>query len=125
MSAFDDGDDPSDLAVFRARVIWLVRHIPPGRVATYGQVAALAGRPRGARACGRVLRDLVGGNNVPWQRVINAQGRISSGGDVHRPMFQRTLLEAEGVVFRRSGRCDLERFRWAGPDDAGNDHDDA
>lgn len=115
MSAFDDGDDPRSPAVFRARVSWLVCRIPPGRVATYGQVAALAGRPRGARACGRVLRDLVAGSGVPWHRVINAQGHISAGGDVHRPMLQRALLEAEGVAFRRSGRCDLEAFRWAGP----------
>jgi methylated-DNA-protein-cysteine methyltransferase-like protein len=83
-------------------------------VATYGQVAAWAGHARAARACGQVLRSYVGGD-LPWHRVINAQGRISGGGDLHRPTLQRALLEAEGVSFRRSGRCDLRTHLWEGP----------
>lgn len=101
---------------FRARIYRVVEQIPEGKVATYGQVASLAGYARAARACGQVLRSYVGGD-LPWHRVINAQGRISGGGDLHRPALQQSLLEAEGVVFRRSGRCDLGTYLWGGPQD--------
>ena len=96
--------------------IWqVVALIPRGRVATYGQVAALAGMPRHARLVGRTLRNLPARSRLPWHRVINASGRISlrSGTDGHRE--QRTRLEAEGVEFigeRISRQC-----RWtAGPE---------
>lgn len=102
---------------FRLRVLRLVRRIPRGRVATYGQIAALAGHPGAARACGRVLRTTHDEPELPWQRVINSQGRVSTGGDAQRPLLQRTLLEAEGVVFSRSGRCALKRFRWEPQED--------
>ena len=102
---------------FKLRVYAITRMIPRGKVATYGQVAALAGSARASRACGHVLRHSAG-EELPWQRVINAQGRISGGGDIHRPLLQRQLLEAEGVVFRRSGSCDLKKFLWEGPEDA-------
>lgn len=98
----------------RLRVFQVVRQIPPGRVATYGQVAALAGAPGAHRACGSALGTLLEGEDVPWHRVLNAQGRISGGGDPWRPQLQRRLLEAEGVCFTRGGRCDLERFGWSG-----------
>ena len=92
--------------------------VPRGKVVTYGQVASLAGRPRAARAVGSALRALKGGlaGTVPWQRVINAAGRCS-----HIDRFwaaeQRELLKREGVRFDRSGRVDLERYRWKGPDE--------
>jgi methylated-DNA-protein-cysteine methyltransferase-like protein len=98
---------------FRRLVYRLVRRIPPGRVATYGQVAALVGRPRAARAVGTALAGLAGTSldAVPWQRVLSAAGRCS-----HRDGFwagiQRELLEAEGVRFDRSGRVDLARIQW-------------
>ena len=101
---------------FKLRVHAIVYMIPCGQVATYGQVAAWAGKARAHRACGQVLRHSIG-PELPWHRVINAQGRVSTGGDVHRPLIQRALLEAEGVIFRRSGRCDLKRFGWEGPTD--------
>jgi len=99
---------------FKLRVYAITRMIPRGKVATYGQVATLAGSAGAARACGHVLRHSAG-EGLPWQRVINAQGRISGGGDVHRPLLQRQLLEAEGVVFRRSGSCDMKVYGWEGP----------
>ena len=102
---------------FRERVYELVAQIPEGKVATYGQIATLAGRARWSRACGHVLRTCEVAS-LPWHRVINAQGTISPGGDLARPEVQRHLLEAEGVQFRRSGACDLARHRWEGPADA-------
>ena len=102
---------------FQRLVYRLVRRIPRGKVATYGQVAAILGHPRAARAVGHALRMLppVLSRTVPWQRVINAAGRISYRGDIERPDLQRALLEAEGVRFNRSGRVDLRRVRWNGP----------
>ena len=97
-------------------LVWAtVKRIPRGRVATYGQIAALAGMPRHARQAGYALAATPENVKIPWHRVINAQGRISlrlkhwdSGNDD----LQRILLEAEGVLFDESGRVDLKRFRW-------------
>ena len=97
-------------------LVWAtVKRIPRGRVATYGQVATLAGMPRHARQTGYALAATPANLKIPWHRVINAQGRISlrlkhwdSGNDD----LQRILLEAEGVLFDESGRVDLKRFRW-------------
>jgi methylated-DNA-protein-cysteine methyltransferase-like protein len=91
------------------RVYQAVRRIPRGRVATYGQVALLAGTPRGARAVGWALRALrpALAVRVPWHRVVGAGGRLSpraGGGEV----LQRRRLLAEGVAFR-GGRVDLRR----------------
>jgi methylated-DNA-protein-cysteine methyltransferase related protein len=97
------------------RVWAAVKRIPRGKVATYGQIAALVGMPRHARLVGYALAALPQTVKIPWHRVINAQGRISlrlrhwdSGGDD----LQRILLEDEGVVFDDSGRIDLKKFRW-------------
>jgi methylated-DNA-protein-cysteine methyltransferase-like protein len=93
--------------------IWIVAgRIPRGRVATYGQVADLAGMPGHARLVGYALNALPDGSRVPWHRVINAQGRISLGGDGLAGRVQRQLLEQEGVQFDARGRVSLERFRW-------------
>ncbi|MEO8503128.1 MAG: DNA alkylation repair protein [Acidobacteriota bacterium] len=94
----------------------VVRAIPLGRVATYGQVAALAGLPGRARQVGYAMRSLPDGSDVPWQRVVNASGEVSrrAGEDVLGPSqgFQRHLLQEEGVVFSLAGRIDLERHGW-------------
>jgi methylated-DNA-protein-cysteine methyltransferase-like protein len=93
---------------FFARVYALVRRIPRGRVATYGQVAALAGVPRGARAVGWALSGIGERlRDVPWHRVVGARGRISLDG---RPsgLVQRRRLRAEGVRFV-AGRVDMDR----------------
>lgn len=98
-----------------ASVYALVRKIPRGRVATYGQLAQLLGFPRHARHVGNALANLPEGITTPWHRVINADGQISmrltnwrSGSDE----LQRILLEAEDVQFSSEGKIDLKRFGW-------------
>lgn len=116
VSARESEDYPADaLPGFRERVLRLVAGIPPGRVATYGQIALLAGRPRVARQVGTVLRSLSEGEaeRLPWYRVINARGGISTY-RVGAGELQRALLEAEGVRFDAGGRCDLRRVAWDG-----------
>lgn len=95
------------------RIYETVARIPPGRVATYGQVAKAAGLPNGARQVGYALAALGGRTDVPWQRVVNAKGEISQRADPsgHEDL-QRRLLENEGVVFGRNGRIALDRYRW-------------
>ncbi len=95
----------------RRRIYAVVERIPPGRVATYGQVAALAGLPRHARQVGYALHDLPAGSELPWHRVINARGEVSPRSEPGWDRFQRRLLEAEGVVFA-GGRVDLATYRW-------------
>ena len=97
-----------------ARIYAVVRRIPAGRVATYGQVAELAGLPRQARLVGYALSALATDSPIPWHRVVNAEGRVSAraqgpGGT----LLQRLRLEQEGVGFAGGGRVSLERFRWA------------
>ena len=94
------------------RIYAVVRRIPRGRVATYGQVAALCGMPRGARAVGWALAALDAGSAVPWQRVLNARGEASARGEPEAARVQRALLEREGVAFGRDGRVDLSAFGW-------------
>ncbi len=88
-----------------------IKSIPRGRVATYAQIAALAGNARGARQVVRVLHASSEKEHLPWHRVINSRGGISlkPGRGFER---QRALLRAEGVTVRRLGRVDLEKFRW-------------
>lgn len=95
------------------RIYSVVRRIPKGRVATYGQVASLAGLPGHARQVGYALHNLPEDSNVPWHRVINAKGEISSRSERGYDLVQRGVLEAEGVRFDMTGRIDLRRFRWA------------
>lgn len=101
-------------AAFARRVLTVVRRIPAGRVSTYGDVAALAGRPRAARAVGNVMRACAD-PGVPCHRVVGAGGRLGGYSD---PAIKRGLLAAEGVR-AHGGR--LRRFsaiRWQGPDRA-------
>ena len=94
------------------RIYAVVRRIPRGRVASYGQVAKLAGLPGHARQVGYAMYALPKGTTVPWQRVINAQGRVSRRRAAGAELTQRMLLEREGVKFGPSGRIDLNRFGW-------------
>ena len=97
----------------RYELIWsTVRRIPRGKVATYGQIATLAGLDGHARQVGYALHNLPSPSNVPWHRVVNARGEVSprTSGDSHE--LQRMLLEAEGVEFSLAGRLDLKRFGW-------------
>jgi methylated-DNA-protein-cysteine methyltransferase-like protein len=85
-------------------------------VATYGQIAHLLGKPRAARAVGYALAHLPSDTDVPWQRVVNQQGRVSPRGIGALPGdHQRAMLEREGVRFDAEGRLDLRRLRWEGP----------
>jgi methylated-DNA-protein-cysteine methyltransferase-like protein len=95
-----------------ARVYAAVARIPKGRVATYGQIAALVGLRGHARQVGYALHALPGESAVPWHRVINARGEISPRADGASDRAQKVLLELEGVRFDPYGRIDLERFRW-------------
>lgn len=94
----------------------IVRRIPRGRVATYGEVALVAGKPRAARQVGFALAALRGApHDVPWQRVLGARPRgfaAVSILDAVGAAVQRDLLEREGVRFDDRGRVDLERFGW-------------
>lgn len=98
--------------VSRAKIWAVVRRIPRGRVATYGQVATVAGLDGHARQVGYALAALPQGSDVPWHRVVNSFGEISrrTGGDSHE--LQRHLLEAEGIELDEKGRIDLQRYRW-------------
>jgi methylated-DNA-protein-cysteine methyltransferase-like protein len=89
----------------------LVRLVPRGHVVTYGQVAALLGAPRSARAVGGAMRACP--DDIPWHRVVNAQGAISRRRRMGGMLTQRIRLEQEGVPMRR-GRVVLDRCRWEG-----------
>src|SRR6184192_2837875 len=107
---------PAGPPPFYRLVYRLVRRVPRGKVVTYGQVAAILGQPRGARAVGVALGALRGPlvETIPWHRVINAAGRCT-----HRDGFwadiQRERLEEEGIAFDSGGRVDLGTTRWTGP----------
>lgn len=95
-----------------ARIYSIVAKIPRGKVATYGQIASLAGIPRHARQVGYAMHALPVESNVPWQRVINAKGEVSRRKWSEAHLLQRHLLEEEGVVFDDDGRVNFKRFRW-------------
>ena len=99
---------------FSSQIISLIKRIPRGKVASYGQIAALAGNPRGARAVIWLLHSSSGKEKLPWHRVINSRGTISlQPGQGYEE--QRALLESEGVEFGLQGKIDLKRFQWPGP----------
>ncbi|MDB5074178.1 MAG: putative methyltransferase [Chloroflexi bacterium] len=105
------------------RIYALVSLVPPGKVATYGDIAEIVGGCD-ARTVGYALNSLPKSreHDVPWQRIINSQGGISTRGTE-----QRAILEAEGIVFDERGRIPLSRFRWKGPgiDGDADEEDDA
>ena len=105
-----------DPVSFRRRVLAVIRRIPRGKVATYGQIAALAGYPRNARRVGQAL-GRTGAGDVPWQRVVNAQGRVSRRAPRPeraigaRELEQERLLTREGIKFK-GGALSLATYRW-------------
>ena len=101
-----------ELAGGYGRIYRVVGRIPRGRVATYGQVALLAGLPGQARQVGYALHALGAGSEVPWHRVINARGEVSLRSLPGWERVQRQLLEQEGVHFDARGRVALARYRW-------------
>lgn len=98
-------------SAFHERAIETIRRIPSGRVATYGQIATMAGNPRGARRVVRVLNSSSEKHSLPWHRVVNRQGTISlqRGGGYE---LQRAKLADEGIEFDKEDCIDLERFLW-------------
>jgi len=96
-----------------ARVYAVVRQIPPGKVATYGQIAKIVDRCT-ARMVGYAMAALRGRADVPWQRVINSKGEISTRSRGDGALRQRKLLEKEGIRFDPKGRVNLRKVRWVG-----------
>lgn len=106
-------DDPS----FRERVFELVLRIPAGKVMSYGLAARVLGAGYDARAIGNVMHATPDdGRNIPWHRVINAQGKCSTAGLTTPPDLQQRLLEAEGIVFDDKDRCEIDRYLWRPPE---------
>jgi len=106
---------------FFEQVYKVVRCIPPGKVSSYGRIAAMLGHPRAARAVGYALSALrqpekegYTSTNVPWQRVVNSQGRISIRHREQTANKQALILRDEGVVVNENGRIDLDIYLWKG-----------
>jgi methylated-DNA-protein-cysteine methyltransferase-like protein len=105
---------------FYEQVYAVVRRVPPGKVTSYGRVAQMLGRPNAARAVGYALGALkdkpedAATGDVPWQRVVNSQGRISIRNREHGAQQQAELLRSEGVEVSEDLRIDLDRFLWEG-----------
>jgi methylated-DNA-protein-cysteine methyltransferase-like protein len=96
-----------------ARIYTVVKQVPRGKVASYGQIAQIVGVGCDARTVGYAMAGTSEGSDVPWQRIVNREGKISlpgKGGEI-----QRMRLEAEGITFDARGRIDLKRFGWQGP----------
>lgn len=100
------------MSEFSERVYDCVRRIPKGRIINYGSIAALAGEPRAARGVGYALGHLPAGTGVPWWRVVNRRGAISTSRASGLALRQRALLEREGIVFDDRGEASWERFGW-------------
>ena len=102
---------PRGDANYRKRVFQIVRRIPSGRVMTYGQIAAILGEGYTPRTVGFAMHSS-GEDDLPWHRVINAQGACSTVRIVLPANRQQGMLESEGVEFDQQGRCDLRRYLW-------------
>jgi methylated-DNA-protein-cysteine methyltransferase related protein len=112
----------ADDKTYRERVYNIVSQIPAGKVMTYGQIALILGNGYTARTVGYVMHG-ADSENVPWQRVINSQGKCSTGRLTIPLNLQQELLETEGIIFTEQGKCDLRKFQWFPegfePDDVG------
>ncbi len=107
---------------YRERVYAIVRQIPRGRVMTYGQIAQILGQGYTPRTVGYVMHG-ADTENVPWQRVINSQGKCSTGKMTLPVDLQQKMLEQEGIVFDAKERCDLGKYLWF-PEGFGNEDDE-
>jgi methylated-DNA-protein-cysteine methyltransferase-like protein len=107
---FEVTDDPR--TDFSKKVIGLIQSVPRGKVATYGLIAQLAGKPTGSRGVGWLLHSSTNKHRLPWQRIIKSGGRLSFPVDSRSFMLQKLKLEAEGVEVV-SGRVDLKKYLWA------------
>ena len=102
---------PESGATLQERILALLAQVPPGRVATYGQIAAMAGNPRAARQVARLLHSSSRARRLPWHRIVNRHGQISLpvGGGYEE---QRSLIQTEGITFDATDRIDLAAYRW-------------
>ncbi|MBR9648632.1 MGMT family protein [Clostridium tyrobutyricum] len=94
---------------FFKRVYNIVSKIPKGKIATYGQIAFMLGEPRSARVVGWALRKVPDDMNIPCHRVVNKSGELFGSSDI-----QRYLLKSEGIVFKKDGRINIEKYLWDG-----------
>lgn len=107
---------------YHERVYDLVLRIPRGRVMTYGSIANLLGAPYDARKIGNIMSATPsGGRSIPWHRVINSKGGVSTTGQTSPPDLQLRLLEAEGIDFNEKGRCNLKAYLWLPPEAGADD----
>ena len=96
---------------FTEKALTIIKQIPPGKIMTYGQVAAVAGSPRAARQVTRILHSMSAKHSLPWHRIVNAQGRIVLRDEEAR-FFQRKSLQAEGVEVDKDDCIDLSHYRF-------------
>ena len=101
--------EPIDRVLYD-RIYLVIRQVPSGQVASYGDIATVVGGGCDARTVGYALADMPDGHEIPWQRVVNREGAISTRG-----LRQRELLEAEGITFDAQNRIVMARHRWPGP----------
>lgn len=101
-----------NISPFTEKVMQKIRSIPKGKVATYKQIAALAGKPHGSRGVAWILHSCSTTHKLPWHRVLNAQGKISFEPGSHNFRQQKKRLENEGVVFTAEGKLNLKKFQW-------------
>lgn len=99
------------MQAFTERAIEIIKNIPEGKVMTYGQIAAFAGSPRGARQVARLLHSMSSKYGLPWHRVVNAAGQIVISDEESR-FAQQAFLEEEGVEVKASGKVDLRLYRF-------------
>lgn len=100
------------ISPFTEKVMQKIRSIPRGKVATYKQIAALAGKPHGSRGVAWILHSCSTTHKLPWHRVLNAQGKISFEIGSHNFRQQKKRLENEGVIFSDEGKLNLAKFQW-------------
>jgi methylated-DNA-protein-cysteine methyltransferase-like protein len=100
---------------FKEKVIKLIQEVPYGKVASYSQIALLAGSPRAARQVGSILNHLEHRIELPWWRVINNSGRISIKGSDYSPIDQKLRLESEGLTIYDDLSFEIEKYRWNPP----------
>ena len=103
---------PIKMNAFTRKVLSLIKGIPMGKVASYGQIAVLAGKPQGSRGVGWILNSCTEAHDLPWQRVINSQGRISFPKMTKQYKKQKSLLLKEKVKFKDNDSIDLEKYGW-------------
>ena len=108
---------PRDEPSFRDRAYALVLRIPRGRLMTYGLVARVLGEGYDARAIGNIMYATPQDERaIPWHRVVNSQGGLSTAGLTTPPDLQQRLLEAEGLAFNDKGKCKIETYLWTPPE---------